>query len=121
MWTNLIAIKRHREERLRAEMQRVKTQIDELNAAREKLDEQRVQVIEQWQELSAQTSVRRADEVDELLQELSHYNLTASNFEQESKQLEDQIEGLRQQLEERNTLLRQCVAKQEKLKLIEKK
>ncbi|BBO59080.1 hypothetical protein [Mycoavidus sp. B2-EB] len=120
MWSKLIAVKRRREERLRIAIHQVEAQVSELKTARAKLDEQRLQVMQQWQALSAQSSVRRSDGVEELLQELSHYNLTALNFEQESQQLGAQIEDLQQQLKEHNILLRQCIAKQEKLKLIEK-
>jgi len=121
MWANLIAVKRHREERLRAAIQRTEAQISEVKAERARLAEQRLQVIEQWQALSAQTSVRRPDEVEELLQELSQHNLNALRLGQEIKQRDAQIESLRQHLGEHNALLRQCIAKQEKLKLIEKK
>ncbi|BBE08351.1 MAG: hypothetical protein ON057_000649 [Glomeribacter sp. 1016415] len=120
MWSKLIAVKRRREERLRIAIHQVEMQMSELKTARAKLDEQRLKVMQQWQALSAQTSVRRPNGIEELLQELSHYNLTATNFEQESRQLDEKIEGLQQQLKEHNTLLRQCIAKQEKLKLIEK-
>lgn len=119
MWSKLIAVKRRREERLRIAIHQVEMHMSELKTARAKLDEQRLQVMQQWQALSAQTSVRRPDGVAELLQELSHYNLTAANLEQEDQRLSEQVEGLQQQLKEHNTLLRQCIAKQEKLKLIE--
>ncbi len=120
MWERLIAVKRHRENRLRTEINGINEKIHTLNESIERLARERAEVIQVWRQLSEEQSVRKEEKLNELRRELSGYHTEAARLQHEREQQQDEIKDLEQQRDELNQALRQCIAKQEKLQLLQK-
>ncbi len=120
MWERLVAVKRHREDRLRTEINSIDGKIRSLHEQIEHLDRERAEVIEVWRQRSEEQSVYKEDKLKELRRELSGYHTKAEKLQAERAQQQDEIRRLERQRGELNDALRQCIAKQEKLQLLQK-
>src|SRR3954470_12866314 len=118
IWARLIAVKHYREGRLRAEISRLKAQLLEVNGALEEIDRQRIEGIRQWRARSEQTFVHNTEGLRKLRREFGNCYFADQKRQQEKKRLQGKRTTLQQQGISLNTILRQCIVKQEKLRLI---
>src|SRR5260364_10922 len=73
MWSRLLAIKNHREHRLRAEINRIHAQIRAQTGALEDIRRQRVESAQRWRKHSQKTCTGKADQLHQLRSELNHF------------------------------------------------
>ncbi len=120
MWERLIAVKSHRENRLRTEINGINEKIHSLYELIERLEREHAEVIEIWRQRSQEQSVYKEEKLKELRRELSGYHTKAQELQTERAQQQAEIRHLEHQRNELNEALRQCIAKQEKLQLLQK-
>src|SRR5260363_248541 len=93
MWSRLLAIKNHREHRLRAEINRIHAQIRAQTGALEDIRRQRVESAQRWRKHSQKTCTGKADQLHQLRSELNHFYTADLQFQKEGERL--QIGGSR--------------------------
>lgn len=118
MWDRLITIKQHRETRLRRDISATQQEIHLLVEQVEQLQAQRTEVLRTWQERSQEQSIRSEEELGDFRRELSGYASEEIRLKKERLRLRTQVVGLKQRIYEWNIQLRQCLMKQEKLRLL---
>ncbi len=118
MWDRLITVKQHRETRLRNDIAHAQKEIEDLQEHIKQVDAQRVSVIQTWQARCEEQSVQQEEELQAFRRELSGYASDEIRLKKERIQLRTQLLGLKQRIYEWNKQLRQCLVKQEKLRLL---
>ncbi len=119
MWDRLITIKKHRETRLRRDISQTQEEIRHLVEQVAQLEAQRVEVVRTWRARSQEESVRREEELNDFRRELSGYASEDIRLKKERMRVRTHILGLKQRIHEWNIELRQCLIKQEKLRLLQ--
>ncbi|CCD29226.1 putative hydrolase [Candidatus Glomeribacter gigasporarum BEG34] len=118
MWSRLLAIKNHREHRLRAEINRIHAQIRAQTGALEDIRRQRVESAQRWRKHSQKTCTGKADQLHQLRSELNHFYTADLQFQKEGERLQKEMEDSHKQRAELEEALKKCIKKQEKLQLV---